>query len=77
MFGIKELAKFTGGILGDTVEVIKTAADEISEIPSEIQKGFNEGLIIDPNSDAESKQQEIINENKDKKEAVEPEESKG
>jgi len=42
------LAQTVGGIIGDTIELTKMVGQEIAEIPSAIEKGFNEGLIITP-----------------------------
>ena len=42
------LAKTLGGLVGDTIEVIKSTGSEISDIPGALKAGFDEGLMITP-----------------------------
>jgi hypothetical protein len=39
--------RILGGLLSDTVEVIKTVGEEITEIPDALADGWNNGALID------------------------------
>ena len=53
------LGKMVGGVLGDTVEIIKMGAEEIVDLPGSIIDGFNEGLMITPEGQEPAQVQQV------------------
>ena len=61
-----------GGLLGDTVEVVKMGGSAIIDAPGQMIDGFNEGLIITPDSAelTQAEMEQVIKEAQAKKAAA-------
>ena len=49
------LAKVLGGAIGDTIEATKYLGREVAEIPGALADGFDEGLMLESESDKKAK----------------------